>query len=85
MNRKHGEITLYHSKYTLDYTLHPKFFECTFYILNYDHCYTLYSDIKFAVNLNGKIWYNVKWHNCSSSQFIKNKEEITLYHPKLYF
>ena len=52
--------------------------------LNYDPCYTLHLDVKFAVNLNGKVWYHMKWLNYPSSQSIKNKEEITLYHPKLY-
>ena len=37
-------------KFTL---YHPKLFECTFCTLNYDPYYTLYPDIKFAVNLDG--------------------------------
>ena len=46
--------------FILDYTLHPKFFECTFFTLNYDRCYNLHPDIKFAVNLDGKVWHHVK-------------------------
>ena len=66
------------------YTLHPKFFECTFCTIKYDTCYTLHPDIKFAVYLDRKVWHHMKWPNCSSSQSIKNKEEITFYHLKLY-
>ena len=40
---------------------------------------------KFAINLDGKVWHQVKRPNYPYSQFLKNKEEITLYHPKLYF
>ena len=50
--------------YTLNYTLHHKLLEC---ILNYDPCYTLHIDIKFAINFNGKLWHNVKRPNCPSS------------------
>ena len=70
--------------YTFDYTLHHKLFKCTFYTLNYDYCYTLYPNIKFTINLNGKVWHHVKIPNCSFSQSFKNKREITLYYPKLY-
>ena len=79
------EITFYHFKLFPDYTLYPKLFEYTFSTLNYDPCYILHINVKFTVNLDGKAWYNVKWFNCSFSQFIKNKEEITLYLHKLYF
>ena len=41
--------------------LHPQ-------VLNYDHCYTLHSDIKFVVNLNRKIWNHLKRPNCLSFQ-----------------
>ena len=40
--------------YILNHILRPKFFEGMFYTLKYDHCYTLYIDIKFAINLDGK-------------------------------
>ena len=40
--------------YTPNFTLHPKLFKCTFCILNYDHCYTLHHNVKFAVMLDGK-------------------------------
>ena len=70
--------------YTSYYTLHLKLFECNFCILNYDHCYILHPDIKFAVILNGKIWHHVKRPNCSFSQYFKNKRQITFFHPKLY-
>ena len=43
------------SNYTSCYTLHHKLFECTFYTLNYEPCYTLHPDVKFAINLDGKI------------------------------
>ena len=36
-------------------SLHSKLLECTFCFLNYDLCYTLHSDIKFAINLDGKV------------------------------
>ena len=42
-----------------NYTLHSKLFKCTLRILNYDHCYTLH-DIKLAINLDEKIWHNIK-------------------------
>ena len=48
------EITLYHPKLYLIYTLHLKLLKCTFCALNYP-CYTLHPDVKFAVNLDGKI------------------------------
>ena len=41
--------------------LHPQ-------VLNYDHCYTLHSDIKLVVNLNRKIWNHLKRPNCLSFQ-----------------
>ena len=44
-------------KYILNYTLHPKLFECMFCTLNYNYCYTLYLDVKFAVNLDGNIMF----------------------------
>ena len=81
-----GELHFIILNYIPDFTLHHKLFKCTFYILNYDHCYTLHLDVKFAVNLDKKVWHHVKRLNCLSSQFLKSKEEITfIYHPKLYF
>ena len=41
--------------YTPNYTLHHKLFECTFCTLIYNYCYTLHPDIKFVVNLDGKV------------------------------
>ena len=41
--------------YTSCYTLHLKLFECMFCTLNYDPYYTLHLDVKFAINLDGKI------------------------------
>ena len=49
------EIIFYHFNYTPNYTLNHKLFECMFCTLNYDLCYTLLSDIKFVVNLDGKV------------------------------
>ena len=46
--------------YTLNYTLHLKFFECMFCTLNYNFCYTLHSDIKFVVNLDGNLKFRVQ-------------------------
>ena len=46
------KIKIYHPKLYLDYTLHPKLFEFTFYILNYDICYTSHPEINFAINLD---------------------------------
>ena len=60
-------IALTTLNYTSYYTLHPKLFECTFCTLNYDTCYTLHPDVKFAVNLDGKIWHHMKKPNCPSS------------------
>ena len=37
--------------YTLNYTLYPKLFECTFCILNYDYCYALHPDVKLRMPL----------------------------------
>ena len=39
--------------YTSYYTFHHKFFKYTFCTLNYDSCYTLQVDVKFAVNFDG--------------------------------
>ena len=41
--------------YTPNYILHHKLFECRFCTINYDIWYTLHLDIKFVVNLDGKI------------------------------
>ena len=62
----------------------PKLFECIFYTINYNICYSLHPDIMFVINLDGKVWHHMKLANCPSSQSLKNKEEITLYHLKLY-
>ena len=40
--------------YIPKYTLHYKLFECTFYNINYNSCYTLHVNIKFFVNLDEK-------------------------------
>ena len=37
--------------YTLDYTLHPKLFECTFYTLNFNIYYILHPKITFTIIL----------------------------------
>ena len=58
-------------KYTLYYTLHPKFFECTICTINYDPYFTLHHNIKFAVNLDKKKWHHMKKPNCLSSQCLK--------------
>ena len=79
-----GKLHFITLNYISFYTLDPKLFECIFCTLNYDHCYILHIVIKFSVNLDEKIWHHVKRLNCTSSQSIKNKEEITLYNPKLY-
>ena len=82
--KKYEKITLITLNYISDYTLHSKLFKCTLCTLNYDCYYTLHSDVKFAVNIDGKVWYQVKRPNCPYSQSLKNKEEIMLYHLKLY-
>ena len=79
-----GELHFIILNYAINYTLHHKLFKYTFCTIVYDLCYTLHPNVKFAVNLNGKVWHHVKWPNCPSSQPITNKEKITLYHPKLY-
>ena len=57
-NEKLHFIILNYNPY---YTSHSKFFECRFCTLNYDSCYTLYLDIKFAIYLDGNpnLWYKV--------------------------
>ena len=59
-----------------DYILYPKLFECTFCTLNCDPCYTLRPNIKFAINLDGKILHYVNRSNCPSSQSFKNKDKL---------
>ena len=61
-----GKLRFTNLNYTSDYTLHPKFFKCMFFILNYDPYYTLHLDVKFAVNLDGKVEHRVKRPNCPS-------------------
>ena len=51
--------------YIPKYILHYKPFECTFYNINYDSCYTLHVNIKFFVNLDEKICHYMKKLNCS--------------------
>ena len=80
-----GKLHFITLNYTSNYTLDPKLFECSFCTLNYDYCYTLHPDIRFVVNLDGKIWHNMKRTNDPSSQSVKNNGKIILYHPKLYF
>ena len=53
--QKNGELHFITLNYISDYTLHHKLFECTFSILNYEPYYTLHPDVKFAVNLDGKV------------------------------
>ena len=57
LQKSYNKVKLYFTiiKYTFNYTLHLKIFKCKFYTLNYDYCYTLHPDIKFTVNLDGKI------------------------------
>ena len=42
------------------YTMHPKLFECMFCILNYDICYSLHLDVKFAVSLDRDLKFKVQ-------------------------
>ena len=55
-----GELHFTILNYTLNYTFHHKLFKRTFCTLNYNICYTLHPDIKFAVNLDGKVYHHVK-------------------------
>ena len=57
LQKSYNKVKLYFTiiKYTFNYILHLKIFKCMFYTLNYDYCYTLHPDIKFTVNLDGKI------------------------------
>ena len=41
--------------YAINYTLHPKLFECIVCILNYDYCYTLHPNVSFNVKLDGNM------------------------------
>ena len=45
--------------YTIDYSLHPKLFECTFCTLNYDFYYTLHPNINFLLTWMEK--YDIMW------------------------
>ena len=46
--------------YTQNYILHFKLFEYTYCTISYDFYYILHIDIKFAINLDEKVWYYVK-------------------------
>ena len=50
--KKKRELQFITVNYILCYILHLKFFECTFYTMNYDIYYTLHPDVKFMVNLD---------------------------------
>ena len=52
MQPKWWENTLY---YTLNYTLHPKLFECILCTLNYDICYTSHPKVSFTIKLDGNL------------------------------
>ena len=54
-NKIKGKLHFTTLNYTSDYTLHPKFFECTFCTLNYGICYTLHPKVKFYVILDAKL------------------------------
>ena len=43
--KKNGKLYFTSLNFTTYYTLHPKFFECTFFTLNFNHCYTLHPDL----------------------------------------
>ena len=86
------EIKLYYHKLYTQLHLAPlNFLNAQFYILNYDHCYPLYSDIKFAVNLDGKIWKDLI---ASLPNLLKIKKKLHfttlnyssnyILHPKLW-
>ena len=60
LKKKRGKLHFITLNYTLNYTLHPKFFKCMFCTLNYDSCYTLHPDIKFVVNLDENIKFRVQ-------------------------
>ena len=61
-----GKLRFTNLNYTSDYTLDHKLFECMFCTLNYDPYYTLHLEVKFAVNLDGKVELRVKIPNCPS-------------------
>ena len=50
-----GKLHFTTLNYALDYTLHPKLFECTIYTLNYDNCYTLHPNVSFTVKFDKNI------------------------------
>ena len=52
--------------YTLNYILHPKIFKCIICTINYNHCYTLYPDFKFSVNLDKNPKFRVQKCNRDS-------------------
>ena len=47
-----GKLHFITLNYILNYTLHPKLFECTLCILNYDLCYILHPNVSFTVKLD---------------------------------
>ena len=53
--QKNGELHFITLNYISDYTLYHKLFKSTFCIINYNSCYTLHPNIKFAINLDGKV------------------------------
>ena len=63
---KLGKLHFITLNYTLNYTLYHKLFECMFCTLNYDPYYTLHLEVKFAVNLDGKVEHHMKIPNCPS-------------------
>ena len=86
------EIIFYYYKLYIQLHFAPlNFSNAWFYILNYDHCYTLHSDIKFIINLDGKIW---KYLIASLSNLLKIKKKLHftilnytpnyILHPKLW-
>ena len=56
--------------------LHLKFFEYIFYTLNYDICYTLHVEVKFAVNLDKKRWHHMKIYNAPLQNPLKTKDKL---------
>ena len=52
------------------------FLNAHFAPLNYDTCYTLHPNVKFAVNLDGKVWHHVKRPNCPLLNPLKTNRKL---------
>ena len=68
-NSNKGKLYFTTLNYALDYTLHPKLFECTVYTINYEILLHFAPDVSFTVKFNGNMKHVtctcvlLKWHD----------------------